>query len=206
MCSFPFPFSSVSKLSVRLSKPLEDSSVAKCGVFTLEDSRDGTSRWLRWSQSPSRTSFRGGSASPGRGKRSSHSRSPQSRWANEDCQEEQFSLDFVSVVDNLHSLNELLEALSESQKIRSFHAALEDDDQPAASYKLPIGDASADIDDKVLSMSSGVHSQKVSKLLQYLGVCSRKFYYFEGEDLTKAKALNRHVTELAALGSFDNLS
>ena len=80
---------------------------------------------------------------------------------NEDHQEEQSSPDFVSVVASLLSLNVLLEALSESRKINGFHAALEDDDQLSASYKLPIGDASVDIDDWVSSMSSGMRSRKV---------------------------------------------
>ena len=111
---------------------------------------------------------------------------------------------------NLHSLNGLLEDLSDSRKIRGFHLALEDDTQPSASYKLPIGDASAnivgDIDYRVSSMSSVISSRKVSKLLQYPGVCSRKFYHhFKGENLTKGKALYRHVTDLTRLRSFDNL-
>ena len=55
-------------------------------------------------------------------------------------------------------------------------------------------------------MLSGMRSWKVSKLLQFQGVRSRKFYCFEGEDITKAKALNRHVTEVAGLRSFDNLN
>ena len=79
--------------------------------------------------------------------------------------------------------------------------------QPAASYKMPIGGASADIladiDTRVSSSSSGMRSRKVSKLLQYQGVRSRKFYRFEGENITKA--LNYHVTELAGLCTFDNL-
>ena len=81
--------------------------------------------------------------------------------------------------------------------------------QLAASYKIPIGGASADIladiDTRVSSSSSGMRSRKVSKLLQYQGVRSRKFYRFEGENITKAKALNYHVTELAGLCTFDNL-
>ena len=52
----------------------------------------------------------------------------------------------------------------------------------------------------------GCASAKVSKLLLYQGVRSRKFYRFEGVELMKAKVLNRHVTELAALHSFDNLN
>ena len=121
-------------------------------------------------------------------------------------QEEQSSLDFVAVVANLHSLNGLPKAPSESCKIRGFRAVLEEDGQPAASYKLPIDDVSADIDDRVSSTLSGMRSWKLFKLLQFPGVHSRKFYRFEGEDITKAKALNRHVTELAELRSFDNLN
>ena len=86
---------------------------------------------------------------------------------------------------------------------------LEGDDQSSASYKLPIGDLSADIlvdiDDRVAT-SSGMCSQKVSKLVQYLGIRSREFYRFEGEYLNKTKALNRHVMELTGLRSFDNLN
>ena len=84
---------------------------------------------------------------------------------------------------------------------KRFHAAVEVDDQPASSYKMPIGGVSADIladiDNKVLSTLSRMHSRKVSKLLQYPGVHSRKFYRFKGEEFTKAKALSSHVTELA---------
>ena len=54
---------------------------------------------------------RGGSAFPGGGKHCSRSRSPsQSRLAAKDRQEEQSSLDFVSVVTTLGSLNGLLDA------------------------------------------------------------------------------------------------
>ena len=47
---------------------------------------------------------------------------------------------------------------------------------------------------------------KIWKLLLYQGVCSRKFYRFEDEEFTKAKALNRHFVELAGLRSFDTLN
>ena len=180
-------------------------------VSSRGKSRREPSRQSRRSRSPSRTSFRGGSAFLGREKRSSRSRLPsQSRQADEDLKEEQFPLDLLSIVTNLHSLNELLEAPSESCKIRGFGTEVEDDDQPASLYKMPIGGASAgilaDIDDRVSLMSSVMHSRKVSKLLQYPGVRGRKFYRFEGEDVTKATPLNLHVTELAGLLSFKNLN
>ena len=148
------------------------------------------------SWSPSRTFSREGSASHGGGEHSSRSCSPShSRKVDEDCQEEQSSIDFVHVVSQLCSLGRLPEALSEGCKIRGFMAALEDDNLPAASsYKMPIGGASADIladiDSRISSSSSGMHSRKVSKLLLYQGVRSQEFYRFEGEDISKAKALN----------------
>ena len=132
-----------------------------------------TSKQSRRSHSPSRTSYRGGSTSPSGGKHGSHSRSSsQSRWADENHQEEQFSLDFVTVVFHLHSLTEFPEAPSEGRKIRGLNAALKDDDQPAASYKLPI---LADIDNRVCDTSSRMRSRKVSKLLQFQGVLSSDF-------------------------------
>ena len=73
---------------------------------------------------------------------------------------------------------------SKSCKICGFHAALEDDDQPAFSYRLPVGGASgdilSDIDDHILSPSLGMCSKKVLKLLPYTGICSRRFYRFKG--------------------------
>ena len=42
------------------------------------------------------------------------------------------------------SLNELLQAPFENCKINGFWAALEDDDQPASSYRLPVIGASAE--------------------------------------------------------------
>ena len=69
-----------------------------------------------------------------------------------------------------------------------------------------VGGASVDIDNRVLSPSFGMRSKKVLKLLQYPGIHSRKFYRFKEEDVTKAKALNRHVTELVGLHSYENLN
>ena len=96
-----------------------------------------------------------------------------------------------------------------SHKICGFRASLEYDEQPASSYRLPIGgtpsDILADINDQISSPPSGMRS-KISKLLQYPGVCSCCFYRFEGEEVTKVRSLNRHMTELAGLQSSDNLN
>ena len=82
----------------------------------------------------------------------------------------------------LRSLNELLEAPSESRKIRVFCAALEDDYQPASLYCLPVGgalgDILSDIDDRISLPSLSMHSNKVSKLLLYPGVRSCHIYRF----------------------------
>ena len=102
-----------------------------------------SSRRSHRSRSPSSTSSRDGSASPDGSRRHSrsHLRSP-SRRADEDRQEQQSLLDFVLVVATLQSLNELPEAPSENHKISGSLAALEDNDQSASSYRLPVGFAS----------------------------------------------------------------
>ena len=80
-----------------------------------------SSRLSRYSWSPSRTSSRGGSPSSNGERCHSCFHSPALyRQSNEDYQEEQSSLDFVSAVAILRSLNELLETPSESHKICSF--------------------------------------------------------------------------------------
>ena len=87
----------------------------------------------------------------------------------EDHQEEQSLLDFVSVVATLQSLNELPEAPSESRNICGFCAALENDDQPASSYRLLVGRASgdilSDIGDHISSPSSGMCRRKCRSFL-----------------------------------------
>ena len=104
-----------------------------------------SSRRPRPSHSPSRTSSRGRFASREGEKFYSYSRLPsQSQRADEGRQEEQSLLDLASVVTTLRSLNELPEAPLESRKIRDFRAAMEDDDQPALLYKMPVGGASAE--------------------------------------------------------------
>ena len=139
-------------------------------------------------------------------KRHSCSRSSSlSQWVDEDHQEEQSSLDFVSIMVTLQSLNDLPGSFREPQDSR-IQATLEDDEQPALSYRMPVGCASADIladiDYWVSSPSSGMRSKKVSKLLQYPGISSRRFCRFQGEEVTKVKALNSHVMELAGLRSW----
>ena len=124
----------------------------------------------RSSCSPYRKSSRCGSAPPGDSKRHSRSCSCSASWRmDEDRQEEQSSLDFVSVVAHMRSVSELLEAPSENRKIHGFRVALEDDDQLVSSYRLPFDDASVDIltdiDSHISSPSSGMSLKKVSKLL-----------------------------------------
>ena len=84
---------------------------------------------------------------------------------------------------------------------------MEEDEQPTSSYRLPVGgalvDILTDIDGRILSPSLGMHL-KVLRLLQYLVVHSQHFDRFEGEEVTKAKVLNLHATELAGLCSWDN--
>ena len=62
---------------------------------------------------------------------------------DEDHQEEQFSLYFISVVVTLQSPNELPEAPSESRKIFCFWTALEEDEHPT------LEDILGDIDNRV---------------------------------------------------------
>ena len=107
--------------------------------------------------------------------------------------EDQSLLNVVSLVATSHSLNELPEAPPKSRKIRGFKSPLKDDDQPTSSYRLPVGGASADIlayiDVRILSLSLGMRL-KVSKLLQYPGVRSCRFYRPEGVEVKKARSLN----------------
>ena len=154
-------------------------------VLCRAESHRESSRWSRHSWFPSRTSSRGGSASPEGERRRSRSRLLSPSWqVDEDRQKEQSSLDFVSVVATLCSLIELLKAPSESHKIHGFRAALEDDNQPTSLYRLPVdgtlADILVDIDDRISSPSLGMHSKKASKLLQHPGVRSRCFYRFDG--------------------------
>ena len=137
----------------------------------------------RSSRFPSRTSSGCGSASDGSRCRShSRSRSP-SRCMEEKCRRSSFHWTLFWLWPRC-GLNELLEAPSESRKIHRFCVALEDNDQSASSYYLPVGGASgdilSDIDDCISSPSSGMLSKKVSKLLTYPGVHSRRFNRFEG--------------------------
>ena len=87
---------------------------------------------------------------------------------------------------------------SEGSKIWSFRAGLDTDEQPSSSYRLPVGDASADIladiNDGISSSTIvGMCSKKVSKLLPYPDVHSRRYYRFEGEEVVKVRSLRRGV-------------
>ena len=107
----------------------------------------------------------------------SHSHTP-SLCADKDRREEQSSLDFVAVVAHLYSVNELLEA-PENRKIHCFQAALDDEDQPVSSHRLPVGgalaDILADIDDCVSSPFTGMHLKKVLKLLLCPSLHNQRF-------------------------------
>ena len=121
---------------------------------------------------------------------------------DEDRQEEHSSLDFVSVVATLRSLNEMPEGPPESRKIRGFQATLEDGDQPASSYRLQVGGASADIlvdiNGRISSPPLGAQ-RRCRGFFSIRGVHSRCFCRFEGEKANEACSLNRHMTELAGL-------
>ena len=79
----------------------------------------------------------------------------------------------------MQSESRLPEVPSEGRKILGFHVGLDNDEQLASSYRLPIGDAAADIlaniDDLISLTTFGMQSKKVSKLLSYHGVCSHWF-------------------------------
>ena len=81
-------------------------------------------------------------------------------------------------------------------------AALDADDQPSFSYWPLIGDSSSDIlhdlDDRITSATSGMRSKKGFKLPLYLGVCSCKYYHFNGEEVSRSRALLQPITELGS--------
>ena len=151
-----------------LPSSVEGSSLSRAG-------RSWSAR-SRGSRSPSRTSSRYDSGSPRC--LSSWSRSPSHR-AGEDRQEEQSLLEFMNVISQMQSESRLPEVPLEGRKILGFHVGLDNDEQLASSYRLPIGDAAADIlaniDDLISLTTFGMQSKKVSKLLSYHGVCSHRF-------------------------------
>ena len=93
---------------------------------------------------------------------------------DEGRQEEQSS-EFVSVITQMRLASSLPEAPSEGRKIYGFRVGLDGDEQPVSSYRLPIGDVSADIlaniDDHIFLTTFGMRS-KVSKLLLCPGMRS----------------------------------
>ena len=75
---------------------------------------------------------------------------------------------------------------------------------------IPIGDVSTDIlvdlDDQICSTTSGMHSKKVSKLLSYPGVHSRRYCRFEREEVVRSRSLPLPITELGSMHLCDNLN
>ena len=90
-----------------------------------------------------------------------------------------------------------------------FVGGLDDNEQQASSYLLPMGDTSADIlaviDDPISSTTTGMQLKKVYKLLPYPGGRIQQFCQFKGEEVVKFRSLNCHVTELAGILSVENL-
>ena len=82
----------------------------------------------------------------------------------------------------MRSASNFPDSPSEGHEICGFCASLDDNDQPASSYRLPDGDAYADvladIDDRI-SLTTTDMRLKVLKLLSYPCICSRHFYWFE---------------------------
>ena len=121
----------------------------------------------------------------------------------------------MDVVDWIRVYGSLPSA-PENCKIRGFKVALDADDEPSSSYQLPISDSSSDIlldlNDCISYATSGMRSKKVSKLLMYLGVCSCKYYHFEGEEVPRSHALPRPSQSRGGGGggggmkSFNNLN
>ena len=72
----------------------------------------------------------------------------------------------MNVIAKMRSESHLPEAPLEGPKIFAFYAVPDDDEQPAPSYRLPIGDVSADIladiDDHISSTTTGMRLKKVT--------------------------------------------
>ena len=129
--------------------------------------------------------------------------------ADEDHQEEHSSLELMDGIAQMCFESSLPAAPSEGCKIRSFRTGLDAEEQSSSSYRLSIGDASADIvdiDDRISSSTSVMRSKKVSKLLPYLGVQSRRFCWLKREAVIKFRALLHHMTKLAGIRSFENMA
>ena len=89
-----------------------------------------------------------------------HRDEPPQGWREEP------SADIVEVFSWIRDICSLPPVPSEWRKICSFCADRDLDDQPSASYCLPVGDVSADIlagiDDHIFSSSFGMQPKKVS--------------------------------------------
>ena len=105
----------------------------------------------------------------------------------------------------MRELCELPSAPAWSKMVWDFCAVQDSDNQPS-SYRLPLGDASSDIDDCISSLLSGMHSKKVSKLLPYPGVHSRHYYRTKGEEVICHRILPRAINELGDMKSCNNLN
>ena len=77
-------------------------------------------------------------------------------------------MELVDVIARICTESDLPPAPLEGWRIWSFRAGLDADEQPSSSYRLPIGDVSADIladvDYHVSSITTGMHFKKVSKV------------------------------------------
>ena len=189
---------------------LHCSSSLVAGSSHLRSDRSLSTR-SQGSRSPSWGSSRCGLGSPGSSCRRSHSWSHSpSHQVDEHHQKEHSSLELIHVIDKMLSVSSLMEAPSEGRKILSFCKGRDDEEQPASSYMLPIGDASVDIlaniDDHISSTAARMQSKKISKLILYPGVHSCRFYSLEGEEVVKFQFINRHMTELAGMRFFNNLA
>ena len=124
----------------------------------------------------------------------------------EDRQEEHSSADLMDVVGLIWGICSLLPASLGSQIICGFKAALDDDEHTSSSYHLFVGDYLSDIltdmDGDISPATSGMCSKQVSKPLPYPRVCSRKYYEFEGEEVSQSPVLPHPITDLDGIKSF----
>ena len=94
--------------------------------------------------------------------------------------------------------------------MHGFCTAQDSDDQPFSSYCRLMGDASSDflanIDDCISSLSTGMLSKNLLKLLPYLGARGRWYYCVERREVILYRTLPQAITEFGSMKSFENLS